>query len=143
MTVINPNLTNAAAIMTTAEGRYTAAIAEWQKCNGYGLEAHQELIESELAVVTAREEFSHELQLARSVEVRAAMFAYLDCALTSLDPEVENGWLRANINRELGTITIKVTAGFGSYWATVNSNYHLDADGLQQLIEDIELNWLG
>jgi len=143
MTIINANLIAAAAIQTAAESRYTAAIAEWRKCDGFGLEAHEELIESEMAVVTAREEFSHELQLARTVEVRAAMFAYIDVAMIALDPEVENAWMQASVNRELGTLTIKVMAGFGSYWATVNSNYHLDADGLQQMIEDIELNWLG
>jgi hypothetical protein len=143
MTILNSNLVAAAAVMTAAESRYTAAIAEWRKCNGFGLEAHEELVESEMSVVTAREEFSHELQLARTTETRAAMFAYLDCAVAALDPEIENGWLRASINRELGTITIRVVAGFGSHYATVQGDYYMDADGLQQMIEDIELNWLG
>jgi hypothetical protein len=143
MTILNNELAAAAAVMTAAESRYTAAINSWKKCDGYGLEAHEELIESEMAVTTAREEFSHELQLARTVEVRAAMFAYIDTAMDALDPEVENAWMRAHINRELGTLTVEVVAGFGSQFATVSSNYHLDADGLQQLLEDIELNWLG
>jgi hypothetical protein len=143
MTILNPNLTAAASTMTIAESRYTAAIAEWRKCDGYGLGAHEELIESECAVAVAREEFSHELQLARTTEVRAAMFAYIDAAITALDPEVEGAWLRAEINRELGTLTLKVVAGFGSHYANVQANYYMDANGLQQLIEDIELNWLG
>ena len=143
MTILNPKLIAAAAVKTAAEVRYATAIAEWQKCGGFDNAVHVELIDSEMAVVTAREEVSHEIQLARTVEVRGAMFAYLDVAVRSLDPEIENAWLRADLNRERDEVTLEVVAGFGSYWANVHSDYTLDEAGLERLIADVEMNWLG
>lgn len=147
MTTITATLATARTAAIAAEVRYATAIEAWKKWNETPIELRDdlstELLEAEYHVFEARQGFSHELQLARTLEVRAAMYSYLDAAVRSLDPQIENAWLLAHTSKQSDDVTIKVTAGFGGHWANVHSSYPLTWGGLERLIEDIELNWLG